>query len=522
MQPRHATTVVEALTQRARESANRLAYVAGDETITYGALFEAAQRLAGGLAALGVSRHDRCALVLPTGVDFINALYAIQLMGAVPVAINPSLPCDAIERRLCLVGARLAISSVSRAAAQGAGAGACRWATIDELAAGGATFPSPSASIDPNDAAFLQFTSGTTGEPRAAVILHRNLTASLRVSQERLGFHPGDVFASWVPLHHDLGLVRFVFCPLFFGCPSHLVPAALGNLRLWLEAITRVRATITGGPDIGYRVAARIVDPAGLDLTSLRVATDGGEAVRLSTIEQFERRFGLSGAVRPGYGLAEATLGVSTLAPGEAIRADASGVVSCGRPYSGVEVRIGAADGEMAAAGTNGPILVRGETVFAGYFGDPAATAEVLRDGWLHTGDIGSLDEAGHLFVRGRARAMIKRGGSIIAPREIEEAVDRLSGVRAAAAVGLSRESVSGTEEVVVALEIEQSAQADAPRLADQVIAQIERAIGSAPHAVVLVRPDSIPRTPSGKIKYDDLRRLLLSDSLAERTILTR
>ena len=146
--------------------------------------------------------------------------------------------------------------------------------------------------------------------------------------------------------------------------------------------------------------------------------------------------------------------------------------MSCGRPYSGVEVQIGTADGGVAPSGTPGPILVRGETVFAGYFGDASATAEVLQNGWLHTGDVGSLDDGGHLFVQGRARAMIKRGGSIIAPREIEDAVDGLPGVRVAAAIGVARESVSGTEDVVVALEIEQYAHSQASRLADQAIAR--------------------------------------------------
>ena len=280
---RHVTSVVEALTVRARENANDLAYFVGEDTITYGTLLERAERLAGGLVAMGVARHDRCALILPTGLDFVCALYAIQLAGGAPIAINPSLPYDAIHRRLRLVDARLAVSSESGLATLESAAGPTRCTTIDALVARGATCSSGGAPVDPNDAAFLQFTSGTTGEPRAAVILHRNLVASLRVSHDRLAFRRGDVFASWVPLHHDLGLVRFVFCPLFFGCPSHLIPASLGNLRLWLEVITRVRATITGGPDIGYRMATRIVDPAGLDLRSLRVATDGGEAVRGST-----------------------------------------------------------------------------------------------------------------------------------------------------------------------------------------------------------------------------------------------
>ena len=356
--------------------------------------------LSGRLAAHGLRRGGRCAVLLPTGLDFIRAIYAIQLAGAVPVAVNPELPAGAVTRRLTLVRARLAVCSPSAVPALQADAGlpaSCTIVTLDELSRGSGRAGSP-VLPEPHDPAFLQLTSGTTGEPRAVIISHRSLIASLLATTARLEMRKGDTLATWVPLHHDLGLVRYVFGAMFAGCAAHLIRPSIVNLRPWLELIARVRATITGAPDSAYRLAARTVKAEGLDLRSLRFAGNGGETVRLTTIEQFERRFGLPGVVRPAYGLAEATLTVTSTSPAEALRVDASGTVSCGRPLDGIELRIADARGRKAPAGASGELLVRGVPVFDGYFGDASATRATLRNGWLHTGDIASIDAPG-LFV---------------------------------------------------------------------------------------------------------------------------
>ena len=379
--PRHAPLVerlpaetsVEILAARARLSPDALAFGVGVETISYGALWEDAQRLAAALAARGLGPGHRCALVLPTSLDFVRALFAVQLTGAAPVAIDPRLAAERTARLLS--GLRCADVLTAEAIA-----------ALRDLPPSQGLAVRPPGPADP---AFLQLTSGSTGEPRAAVILQSSLMAALARGPQRLAVREDDVLVTWVPLHHNVGLVRFVFGALYFGRPAHLVPPSATNLRAWLETASRVRATITGSPDFGYRVAAQTVDPRGLDLRALRIAVTGGEAVGRSTIEQFERRFGLEGVMRPAYGLAEATMGVSLLAPGEPLRYDAAGAASCGRPYPGVEVRIMGGDGAPMPPGESGEILVRGATVFAGYFDDPAGTREVLRDGWMWTGDLG-------------------------------------------------------------------------------------------------------------------------------------
>ena len=304
-------TVTEALVIQARDRPRALAYTADGEGITYEALLRDARRLAGRLADRGVARGQRCAVVLPTALDFIRAVYASQLLAAVPVAINPDLPDEAIVRRLRLVRAHLALCGPGRAARLAAASGApCPVLSMTELA-WESSAAAPRQSPDPGDVAFLQLTSGTTGDSRAVAISHRSLIASLVATAARLELRQDDVMATWLPLHHDLGLVRYVFGAMLSGCPSHLIRPSMGNFRPWLALIARVRATITGGPDSAYRLASRTVDPVGLDLASLRFAGNGGEPVRLETIRNFEQRFGLPNIVRPAYGLAEATLVVT-------------------------------------------------------------------------------------------------------------------------------------------------------------------------------------------------------------------
>jgi acyl-CoA synthetase (AMP-forming)/AMP-acid ligase II len=287
------------------------------------------------------------------------------------------------------------------------------------------------------------------------------------------------------------------------------VPPAIRTLPLWLRTASEVRATILGAPDFAWRLATRLVDPAGLDLSSLRFATNGGEPVRQSTILAFEERFGVPGVIRPGYGLAEATLGVTGLRQGEPLRVDARGNVSCGRPLPGVEVRI------AQEAGGTGEILVRGAAVFSGYFGADEASAEILRDGWLHTGDIGQLDADGHLYVLGRKRAMIKRGGAPLAPREVEEAAEGVPGLRIAAAVGMPPGPETATEEIAVAIEIDPACEPS--RIAEDVAAAIEKALGFAPDRVVVLAPRTLPRTANGKIRHPELRRELIEGDLERR-----
>ena len=508
-------TIDAVLARRAAETPDALAFAEGRERLSYGGLRAEAGALAGGLARLGVGRGDRVALFLPAGLDFIRVFFALQRLGAAPCAFAPGGPPAAAVRRADRVRPRLTLIAgpETEGLAQALTEAGLRCVELAEVSIAGVPAP-PSRREVEEEIAFLQPTSGTSGEARAAMITQANALASLHAAREMLEIGPRDVLVSWVPPWHDLGLLRFVLGPVYFGSPCHLVPPAIRTLPLWLRTASEVRATILGAPDFAWRLATRLVDPAGLDLSSLRFATNGGEPVRRSTILAFEERFGVPGVIRPGYGLAEATLGVTGLRQGEPLRVDARGNVSCGRPVPGVEVRIAQEDR------AEGEILVRGPVVFKGYFQAetveaPEASAEVLRGGWLHTGDIGQLDAGGHLYVLGRKRAMIKRGGAPLAPREVEEAAATVPGLRIAAAVGLPPGPEAATEEIAVAIEIDPAREPS--RIAEDVAAAIEKALGFAPDRVVVLAPRTLPRTANGKIRHPELRRELIEGDLERR-----
>jgi len=435
-----------------------------DEALTYGQLLDDVESLAGLLLHGGIAAGNRVALRLSAGLDLVRAFFALQRIGAVPCIFDPNVPRETCERRIQPAH------------------------TLDAIPTAGARAPLPKWADDPDAIAFLQSTSGTSGEALAAIVLQRNVAASIASARDFLDPRAGDVLVGWVPPWHDLGLLRFLIAPVAFGVPCHLIPPAIRTIPEWFATIANAGGTITGAPDFAWRLATRLVDPAKADLRSLRFATNGGEPVRASTIAAFESRFGLDRVIRPGYGLAEATLGVTSTRAGEALRIDERGNVSCGRPLKDVDVRI-----------ENDEILVRGSAVFAGYFDAEEATANVLRDGWLRTGDFGSIDANGDLYVLGRQRAMIKRGGATLAPRELEEAAQSVRGVRLAAAVGVPSDI---TEEIVIVVEVEPRT----PSVEAEVRAAIERAIGTGPHRVVEQPPRTIPRTSNGKIRHAVLR----------------
>jgi long-chain acyl-CoA synthetase len=493
------------LARRARTEPDRLAFSVAGRTITCGDLAARAARLAAALRAEGLAPGDHVALALPSSLDFIAAFYAVQWLGAAAVPLNPELPAEQIARRTAAAGCRFAMGA----------------SEFDAMAATSTRLPPlEPAPARPDSVAYLQLTSGTSGEPRAAVILHRNLEATLRGMQEMIGFGPADVMAGSIPLHHNFGLVRFVCAPVYSGCPCHLTGAAPSNVGAWLALLGEVRATVTAAPDYLYRTAALRVSPAEIDLRSLRFASNGGEAVHLDTIRLFEERFGVPGTVRPGYGLAETTLSVSSLAPGLPLRSIEGDIPSCGPAVPGTEIGIVDEEGRRLPSGARGEIVVRGASVFAGYYNDPEGTARILRDGWLWTGDQGLLDEDGFLYVTGRQRWMIKRGGATIVPGEVEQAAMRVPGVARAAAIGVPDPGTT-TERLVVIAEVDEAiagAGHDAwTRIASDMGAAVARGVGHGPSEIVLVRGAILPLTGSGKVRHGELRDLFGADAVEGR-----
>ncbi len=477
-------TLRDALLRAVSGGADRLAFAHRGEQLSFAELLERASARGAALQAMGVGRQDRVAIAMSQGLPLAEIFWAAQVIGAVPAIFNPAVPPETLKRRV----------------------GRVRPATVvtDEVAAdmslGGTRLTETELTAD--DLAFLQPTSGTTGASRASMVSQRAVTFYAGTSVDPMPWAPDDVSVAWAPPWHDLGLVWHLIVPLWHEIPCYLVTPAVGTIPEWLRTISEVGGTWSGAPDFAYRIASRVVDPASVDLSSLKGSINGGEPVLRTTVERFESTFSVPGALIPGYGLGEASLGVTVRIPGEPFVVDDRGNVACGRPLPDFEVRAG------SSADEPDEIVVRGEALFAGYFEAPEETSRVLVDGWLHTGDMGYLDAESRLFVLGRRSGMIKRAGGLIAPRELEDAALEVAGVRVAAAVSLPDVTRPGEETIVVAVEV------GAERPEDEVAADVSRAIvaavGFAPGRVAIVPRRSIPRTENGKIRHRVLADALL------------
>lgn len=516
------STIIDALFDRADEMPDSLAYSVEGDSISYGLIKEEVLKIAENLAKKGLKKGDRCMVILPTGLNAIKLLYAVQILGAIPIMIDPNLPAQLIVKRMNIIGCYFVVISEDKRTdlndfVKNKGKSFCVESEEDICHTVNQAPSFIRRSPLPEDIAFLQFSSGSTGEPKAIIINYNNLNAFLTSAISKFGgIRENDRFVTWVPLHHDLGLVRFIFGPLFWGCPSYLVKPSISNLRKWLKVISKVNGTITHSPDFGYRIAARMVNPKDVDIRSLRFAGTGGEPARYSTIKDFEKKFGLKDVIKPGYGLAEATLGVVCLSYGESLRVDSMGNPSCGRIYqNAIEAQAVGEDGKRADLGEPGEIRIRGPAVSCGYYNSNGAIKDIKRNGWFYTGDVGAMDADGHFYILGRKRALIKRGGALVIPREIEEIVDQNECIRLSAVIGCMNKS--GSEGIVVIAEVRQNDKQlnkGPVEIAEEVAGDIKDGTSYMPNEIVLVSAHTIPRTLNGKIQYG-----ILKDRYAKGTL---
>jgi acyl-CoA synthetase (AMP-forming)/AMP-acid ligase II len=524
--PRDAATLGEMMRRRAAASPETQYFSLFDETVTYGRLWAQAGRYAAGLARAGVRAGDKVALIYPTCAEFFYTFFGCTRLGAVPVPLYPTLGVEA-------TGGVLRNSDAVVVATIG-------WFRpgVDESVAlapnvRGIVEPNdldveapapPDHPAGPDDLAFIQYTSGSTGQPRGVMLTHANVMATCRFMSEAAAITVEDRVVSWLPLYHDMGLIGCAFTPPLTATPLWLLPPDLRNPRVWLELVTRIKATFTVSPDFGYRNCVRHVrDTTDLDLTSLKAALSGAEPVRQSTIESFERHFGLKRVICPCYGLAEATLAVAIWPRNTPLRTDASGrFLSVGRPCRGVSVRImepvgdGATGEAILDDGVEGEVCVKSPGVMKGYYKNPEATARVLGpDGWLRTGDLGFIDDEGYLFITGRIKDVIILGGENVLPADIEEVVDHVPGVRYSAAVGLDSER-SGTQRLHVVAEVrnESGGEAEYRDLVREIVSRVHQARGHRPARVLLVRSGTIPKTSSGKLQRSRLAQMIQADEL--------
>jgi fatty-acyl-CoA synthase len=480
-------TLGELMRRRAEGSPTMQYFNVFDETVTYARLWEQAGRYAAGLARAGVGVGDKVCLIYPTCAEFFYTFFGCLRLGAIPVPLYPTLGVEATANIFRNAEA-VAVATIGwfRPGVDQSVALAPTVRLVlepNDLDADGT--PPRAHEASPDDLAFLQYTSGSTGSPRGVMLTHRNVVDTCRFMSEAAGITATDRVVSWLPLYHDMGLIGCAFTPPLTATPIWLLPPDLRNPRQWLELITRINATFTVSPDFGYRNCVRHTrDTSDLDLTSLKAALSGAEPVRVSTIQAFESHFGLKNVVCPCYGLAEATLAVAIWPRHTPLRLDAAGrFVSVGRPCRGVDVHIvappedGVPGTALMPASMEGEICVKSPGVMKGYYNNPEATARVLSpDGWLRTGDLGFVDEAGYLFITGRLKDLIILGGQNVLPADIEEVVDHVPGVRYSAAVGVDSER-TGTQRLHVVAEVrsETAAEEEYRDLVREIVGRVHR-----------------------------------------------
>jgi fatty-acyl-CoA synthase len=397
------------------------------------------------------------------------------------------------------------------------------------------------SGISPDQLAIVQFTSGSLSTPKGAALSHENVLSGVAAINTGIEGSPRDVYAQWIPLFHDMGLIGMLVATIC-GCDQYLWPASafVRDPAGWLRAFSECRATVHSGPNFAYEYLLSSVSDQELnelDLSSWRVALNGSELVRAQTVEQFSERFGRAGfrpeAMFPVYGLAEATLAVTFPRLGEtpviqsidrhslaeshrivqvpSTSSIARSVVGVGQPVPGIELRLVTEGGEEAIEGQLGEIQVRGESVMRRYYGQQALTDGAFSNGWLKTGDLGyvSRDE---LFVVGRSKELITVRGVNYYPQDVEIAVRDLPGVYRQHCVALaSHESTSDEQPMSVILETQLATPAARAELAACARKQIALATGLDDVAVYCVNPLAIPRTTSGKEQRLQARELAAS-----------
>ena len=568
-----APTLVQAVRDLAEDTSRGFVFVRSDGSerfCSFADIHAESMRRGAHLAARGLAKGDRVALVIPEGDEFVLSFLGALFAGVVPVPIYPQLSFKNVEAYYETVahiarasGASLLVTAAGTRPFVEPALAKIDTVTrgimnVDELAA-----PAPRAldrDVAPADLAFLQFTSGSTSRPKGVAVTHANLAANAKAFMiDGLGKDSSvDKGVSWLPLFHDMGLIGFVVGPLFTNIPCVFLPTAsfVRTPRVWLDTIHKHRGTITYAPNFAYALVSKRLkdrDVAGLDLSCLRIAGCGAEPIQAKHLREFAEKVAPAGfdprSFLPSYGMAEATLAITfvprraglrtdtidpkALASGHAreVPRDASAagasnaeqeLVDCGRAFPDHEVAIVDENGKHLRDREVGQIVTSGPSITAGYYGEAelsqAAFKTIGGRLWLHTGDLGYLVD-GNLFVCGRIKDIIIVRGRNYYPNDIEWAVSELPGIRRGNIVafsvpvdasGVAREG-GGDEQIVLCAEAFQS---DAAGLVEVIRSTVTAQFALAVHDVAIVPQGSLPRTSSGKAQRRKARQMYLDGTL--------
>lgn len=513
-------TLIAMLEFRAGHNSDVVAFTFQDQPCTYAEMWESINHFGSYLQQSGISRGDRVVLVLPNSAEFFGAFYGVQRMGGIAVPLFPGSGLERIfsiarscDASMIVAPSHLPEEQIAVFKKMGSDWG-FRVVTVSESENASPMVDFP--EIQPEDISFIQYTSGSTGNPKGVKLSHDNLVTNIAQMIIGMEITGSDIFVCWLPVYHDMGLILMTMVPFYLGAEVHLLPTDLRNVHHWLSAIQKHKATFTAAPDFAYRICLRHTDPNDYDLSSLRVALNAAEPVRARTILDFEAAYRLEGVMTAGYGLAEATVGVSTWRPGSTPRIDESGIVSVGAPFPDIDVKISGDDGPLPP-GEVGEIIIDSRANSRGYFRNPEETQRLFtEDGYLLSGDLGYMDEDGYLYFVSRKKNIIKRSGETISPHEIEEIVDQTRAVRYSAALGVDQERMEG-EQVYIFAEIrdgETKTENEFYELVLEIVNAIYSRMGFRPGRVFLLKQRAIPMTFNGKIQHVRLKEKYLDGSL--------
>ncbi len=514
-----------------------------------------AERRARYFQSLGLGKGERIGLVLPDGQDFVLTFLGAVRAGLVPVPMYPPLALgkldayiESAKRILGISRARILVTSRKLAPLV--------WSLVrsvssledilsaDQVAQGAQTVARPfeDPGLGPEDPCFLQFTSGSTSDPKGVVVSHGNLVANARAIMVDGVASNGesDLGVSWLPLYHDMGLIGFVVAPLVTQVGVVFIPTLnfIKAPNCWAETISKYRGTITFAPNFAFGLAARRLNARraeSLDLSSLRVVGCGAEPINANTMRAFVDAFAPTGldpnAVMPAYGMAEATLAITFDRLDQPIRTlridreayeehkrvqisdapNAFELVSCGRPFPDHEVEIMGDDGRPVEEGQVGEIVLRGPSNTSGYFENLDATRAMLREGWLHTGDLGFKFD-GDLYISGRIKDLIILNGRNYYPQAIEWEAEQVEGVRRGNVVAFAVPGRQSEELVLVA----ETRSTETAELNKSIKSRIHEAFGIRARDIVLVEPGVLPKTSSGKLQRRKTRNMYETETLGE------
>jgi long-chain acyl-CoA synthetase len=497
------------LEESAKERPEKPALVLGDRVLDYAGLREATKRFANALASLGVKPGDRVALMVPNVPEFVVAYYGILNVGAAVVPLNVLLQGPEVVYHLddSDAVALIAWEGILKAARKGhEEAEGCENLIVVEES-GGEGVPDGALGFEallgehpsefdmaqtmPDDTAVVIYTSGTTGRPKGAELSHFNLFFNAVYKADKLfKLREDDVGMAALPLFHIFGQTTVMNAGIYAGNTIAMVPRFKPEAAL--ETIQNVGVTAFVGVPTMYQYLLRYPNAGDYDTSSLRLGISGGASMPVEVLKAFEDKFGV--VILEGYGLSETSPGVCFNRSAEQRK-----VGSIGLPFWGVEVKVFDEDDEEVPAGERGELVVRGHNVMKGYYKRPEETAEAMKNGWFHTGDIAMMDEDGFFFIVDRVKDLIIRGGYNVYPREVEEVLYEHPGVAEVAVIGVPHEEFG--EEIVAVVAMKEGKSASEEEIMGFARERVARY--KYPRQVVFM--DDLPKTSTGKILKREL-----------------